>query len=260
MAFVGLKHPVFAPISSETSGSLPAYGSGLIVGKAMEANVSIEHFDAELYANDTLAESEKGFSKGSITIGTDDLSKEAIIAWIGSQEVDVNGQTVVKDAGLYSAPLGGFGYYRVRKKNGVRLIRAFWYFKTRWGIPSEDAKTKGDSIEWQTPKVEGDIMAADDDVESWRIWKDFTIEADAISWLNDWANIGAPADMTALNTSVSAAQALDPETYTSVSWVDVANALTEAVAVQNMDTPSQTHVDSATSLLDVAVAALVTAV
>ena len=257
MAFVGLKHPVFTPVATEPSGSLPTYGTGLIVGKALQANVSIEHSDAKLYGDDVIVESDNSFLSGKITVGVDDLSKEAILAWLGSQEVVVEGITVVRDAAAYSAPIGGFGYYRIRRKNGARTIRAFWYYRTQWAIPSEDSTTKGEKIEWQTPSIEGTIMAVDDTTATWRDWADFALEADAVAWLDEHANIGEPASLTALNAAIGAAQALDSETYTSASWVALANALSNAVSVAALQDPSQSRVDAATTALTDATAALV---
>ena len=256
MAYVGLKHPVFSPISSEPAGSVPVYGTGLIVGYALEANITIKHSDAKLYADDDVRESDNSFLSGTVTLGIDDLNKEAVIAMLGSQEKTVDDLSVVRDAALYVSTPGGFGYYRVRKKTGVRYIRAFWYYKTQWAMPSESAKTKGETVEWQTPSVEGDIFTIDDADNTWRDTYDATTEADAVAWLNEKANIGEPASLTVLDASIASAQALDPEDYTSVSWVDVANALEEAAAVAALDSPSQARVDNAQVTLDAAVDAL----
>jgi len=256
MAYIGLKHPVFAPISTETPGSVPTYGQGFILGKAIEANVSIELNENPLYGNDTLIDNDNSFRSGSITLGIDDISKEVYIGWFGATTQTVNGVEEVIDGAASSTPYGGFGFYRVRRKNGVRSIRAYWIFKTQWGVPSEEARTKGEQIEWQTPSVEGTIMALDDESENWRKWADFTVEADAVAWLNELANIGEPADKTALNTAIASAQALNPEDYTSASWVAVANALSNAIAVAAMDSPSQTRVDNATLLLTTAIGLL----
>ena len=57
-------------------------------------------------------------------------------------------------------------------------------------------------------------------------------EAKAIEWLEALANIGEPADLTALNAAILAAEALLPDDYTSASWVAVANALTAANAIK----------------------------
>jgi len=257
MAYVGLKHPVYAPISSEPAGSVPVYGTGRVVGYALEANVSIEHADSKLYADDAVRESDKSFLSGAITLGVDDLAKEECVGMLGSQERTVDTYAVVRDASTFDAPYLGFGYYRVRKKNGVRLILALWYYKTQWTEPSEEAKTKGESIEWQTPTIEGEVFAIDDTDGTYRDRYWATSEADAIAWLNEKANIGEPASKTDLNAAIATAEALSSEDYTSASWVDVANALADAVAVAAMTSPSQARVDDAETLLEAAVAALV---
>lgn len=194
MAYIGLKYPVFAPIATEPANSLPTYGAGLVVGKAIAANVSIELSDAKLAADDTIAEVDNSFISGTITTGIDDLSDEAQVAWLGSRAATLGGKATIRSASTYEAPMGGLGYYRVRKKNGVRSFRAYWYFKTKWGIPSEDAATKPDgSIEWQTPEIEGLIMPAGDTDNSWRDAVTFDNEADAIAWLNGLAGIPVEA-------------------------------------------------------------------
>ncbi len=190
MAYIGLKHPVFAPIATEPANSLPTYGTGLVVGMAIAADVSIELSDAKLAADDTIAEIENGFVSGTISMGVDDLSDAALKAWLGVQEASLGGEATIRNAATYDSPEGGFGYYRVRKKAGVRSYRAYWYHKTKWGIPSENAATKPDgSIEWQTPTIEGQIMTALDTAASWRDQATFTSEADAIAWLDGLAGV-----------------------------------------------------------------------
>jgi phi13 family phage major tail protein len=258
MAYIGLKHPVFAPITSEPANSLPVYGAGLIVGKAIAANVSIELSDSKLPADDGIAEYDNSFISGTITTGVDDLSDDALKSWLGDQAATLGGVATIRSASTYEAPEGGFGYYRVRKKNGVRTFRAYWYHKTKWGMPSEEAKTKPDgAIEWQTPEVEGTIMPAQDGTGAWRDAVTFETEAEAVAWLDELANIGEPADLTNLNADIATAQAMNPETYTSASWVALANALADAVAVAAMQNPSQSRVDTAEDALEAAIAALV---
>lgn len=190
MAYIGLKHPVFAPIATEPANSLPTYGTGLVVGMAIAADVSIELSDAKLAADDTIAEIENGFVSGTISMGVDDLSDAALKAWLGVQEASLGGEATIRNAATYDSPEGGFGYYRVRKKAGVRSYRAYWYHKTKWGIPSENAATKPDgSIEWQTPTIEGEIMTALDTAASWRDEVTFVNEADAIAWLDGLAGV-----------------------------------------------------------------------
>jgi phi13 family phage major tail protein len=257
MAFIGLKYPVYAPITSKPSGSLPVYGAGRNYSYATEASIALEFADSKLPGDDAIRESDKGFLSGKITQGITDLDEEACIDLLGAQEREVDGHTVIRDGGIFNPQEVGYGYYRVKRINGVRKIVAIWYYCTQWTEPSEDGKTKGESIEWQTPKIEGEIFRLDDEDETWRDRLFADSEADAISWLNEKANIGEPASKTALSASITAAQALDPEDYTSASWVDVANALEEAAAVVAMTSPAQSRVDSAKTLLDAAVESLV---
>ena len=64
MAKIGLKHIVAARLNE--SGATPTYTDGLIVGKAITANVSTEINEATLYADDAVAESVKAFKSGTI--------------------------------------------------------------------------------------------------------------------------------------------------------------------------------------------------
>lgn len=194
MAYIGMKHPVFAPIESETNG-VPTYGEGIVVGRAISAELSLEMADAPLYADDVIAERERGFLSGTLTIGVDDISKEAQLAWLGTKEITGTGEedSYIEDAANYTAPIGGFGFVRVRKYNNVRSIIAYWYYKTTWVQSSESAQTKGESIEWQTPTVEGTIETLDNEQQAWRKYKEFTSEAEAIAWLDELAQIGQGA-------------------------------------------------------------------
>ncbi len=260
MAFIGLKFPVYAPITSKPSGALPVYGTGRNYSFAVEATVALEFADAKLNGDDAMRESDKGFLSGNITQGITDLDEQANIDLLGSQERVVDGHTVLRDGGAFNSPEVGYGYYRVKRVNGVRKIVAIWYYDTQWTEPSEEAKTKAPEtgVEWQIPTIEGEIFKLDDEDETWRDRLFTNTEADAIAWLTEKANIGEPASKTNLNAAITAAQALDPEEYTSASWVDVANTLAEAVAVAAMTSPSQTRVDNAETLLEAAVASLVT--
>lgn len=234
MAYIGLKHPVFAPITDEPAGQLPAYGTGLVVGMAIAADVNIELSDSKLPADDIIAEIEKGFTSGTITMGIDDLSDAAQKAWLGSREASLGGQATIRDAATYDSPEGGFGYYRVRKKAGKRSFRAYWYHKTKWGTPSENAATKPDgSIEWQTPTVEGSIMAVNDEANSWRDHVTFDNEADAIAWLDELANVpvSESAGLSALEM-VGTGGTLSPTFAAGVRYYTFAGVTASAVTVK----------------------------
>ena len=236
MALIGLKYPVFAPIATEPAGALPTYAAGLVVGDMMAANVAVTMADNKLYANDKIVEVDKGFVSGKITIGIDDLSDDSRVGWLGDEAVTEGENTVIRSTGDGGSPQGGFGYYRVKKKLGIIKYQVFWFFKTKFGIPSEDAKTKGETIEWQTPTVEGDIFATDTPKRWWRDIVTFADEADAIAWLNAKAGLPVTAsaglstlELTSAGGTLSPAFGADVRYYT-YSGVTGANVTITATA------------------------------
>lgn len=257
MAKIGLKYGVFAPITSEPAGQLPIYGTGFIVGHMMQANQTVQYSNTPLAADNTVVETDRSFINGALSVGVDDLSHDVLEGWLGLKSNTVGGVTVLRSAGRYTPPKGGFGYIRLMKKNNAYRHEAYWVYKTEWVMPNENATTKPDgSIEWQTPTVEGNIMALSDEDVTWRDQAIFDTEAEAIAWLNELANIGEPANLTDLQAAIEAAELLDAEDYTSASWVAVANALATANDVVAMESPSQTRVDAAESALEAAMVAL----
>lgn len=194
MAFVGLKYAAFAPLISETPGQLPTYGQGVVVGKMIGADITYTRNSEALYADDAMSESDNSMTGGTISLNLDDVSDEANVAMLGmihDAERDEYDETDTP------SPNGGFGYIRVRSlRNKVDYI-GFWIYKTQLAIASESASTKAQNVNWQTPTVTGNIMAAQpkaDMKNHFRVRKVFDNEADAYAWINEFAHIQAAGE------------------------------------------------------------------
>lgn len=75
MATIGLSKPYYA-IYAE-AGGVVSYSDGAVMGKATEANISIETTeDNNLYGDNGLAETDRRFANGTLTLSTTDLSQE----------------------------------------------------------------------------------------------------------------------------------------------------------------------------------------
>lgn len=235
MARIGLKYPVATLITQETWGNAPTYGTGFVIGKAITAEKSIESNDNPLYGDDSIAENDTSFSKGSIKLGvtefgTDRISSLEIQAkLLGHEIVTESGVKVLRRAGGTASPNIGFGYYKTKKHNGSRYYEATWLYKVQFKTPSESTNTKGESIEWQTPEIEGTIMK--------------------VEGFNDDAY-----EDTA--TFATEAEAKQPETYTSASYADMYVALLNAKAVNSNVYAGQAEIDSASTALSTAISAL----
>lgn len=171
MASIGLRRPYIA-LYECTNGNV-TYKDGLLFAKAIEYSSEIEASeDNNLYADDEVAESDRTFSKGSITVTIDDISQDASTMILGSiiHELEVGTDTVkeiIYDDDINS-PYLGFGVIIPKKKKGALLYRAIVLTKIQLNIPNDAATTKGESIEWQTQELSGSIMRDDSSKHRWK--------------------------------------------------------------------------------------------
>ena len=77
MAFVGMKYVVAAPLKEEKIGSMPVYDEGVVVGRAISADITYNRGNAALKADDVDAENDNSITGGSVTIGVDDVEDQA---------------------------------------------------------------------------------------------------------------------------------------------------------------------------------------
>ena len=126
MATIGLSKPYYA-IYAE-AGGVVSYSDGAVMGKATEANISIETTeDNNLYGDNGLAETDRRFTNGSLTLSTTDLSQEVSKAILGLTEQAITGIDGVTDTSVKElvyddtqvTPYLGVGFIIKKKVNGV---------------------------------------------------------------------------------------------------------------------------------------------
>ena len=193
MAYVGLKYCVGAPITNEPEGAPITYGTGLVVGKMIGATINLTRNSNPLYADDDIAEDDNSITGGTISLNLDDVSNETLVAlgMVKEQTGGGGGTTEYREIGE-ATPYMGVGYIRVRRKKGKTTYEAFWVHKCILAIQNETAETKGQTINWQTPTLEGTLMGVrinSDGSTDYRVRATFNTAADAMKWLNAKANI-----------------------------------------------------------------------
>lgn len=151
MATIGLDKLYYAKITEAEDGE-ETYGTPEILAKAISAELSVELAEATLYADDGASEVVKDFKSGKLTLGVDDIGITAAQNLTGAA-ADDNG--VLISAGENVAPPVAIGF-RALRANGK--YRYFWLYRVIFGIPSANLQTKGDSITFQTPSIEGTVM------------------------------------------------------------------------------------------------------
>lgn len=151
MATIGLDCLYYAKITEGADGA-EIYGAPQILAKAIKADLSVELAEAILYADDSAAEVVKAFKSGKLSLGIDDIGTAAAQTLTGAS-VDDNGVLVSATENIGAPVAVGF---RAQKANGK--YRYFWIYRVVFGVPATNLQTKGDSISFQTPTIEGTIM------------------------------------------------------------------------------------------------------
>lgn len=180
MAKIGLKYPVY-----KTSAETPANG---VIGKAIQASISITLSDVKLYGDDAMAENEKAFQSGTISLNTTDLSFKNQADLLGHTYDDAESTLVANSNDV--APYTGVGFYGVLKVNNVRKFRAVWLPKVLFGEPNDEMNTKGESVEFGTYTMEGNIMQEDDG--KWKEEALFETAEEAVAYLDEKKAIATP--------------------------------------------------------------------
>lgn len=191
---VGLKYPVCAKYDDSTGS--PVYSGGIVMGKAIAEDMTIDSNNTSLYADDALDEIDTSFKSGKTAVEVNDLSVETQAFLLG-HTINASTGELVANANDAS-PYVGHGFYGRTLKNKVNKWRAVWLTKVQFSEPADSTKTQGESVAFQTPKIEGVIMK--DINGDWKHEKTFDNEPDAIAYLNGKAGlpVSASGGLTAL--------------------------------------------------------------
>lgn len=150
MATIGLDKLYYSKITEDESGN-ETYGKPSVLAKAMTAELSVELAEATLYADDGAAEVVKEFQSGTLSLGVADIGP-TVAADLTGATVDDNGVLVsASEDGGDPVAVG----FRAKKANGK--YRYFWLYRIIFGIPATNLTTKGESIEFSTPTIEGTV-------------------------------------------------------------------------------------------------------
>ena len=185
MATIGLDKLYYAPITEGTNGD-ETYGTPVQLAKAISADLSIELAEATLYADDGASEVVKEFKSGTLSLGVDDIGAATAAALVG---VTVDKNNVIVSTSEDTTPNVAVGF-RAKKSNGQ--YKYFWLYRVKFGIPATNLATKGDSITFSTPTIEGTVMRRNKpDSKGNHPWKSEVTEGDTgvtASTISGWYN------------------------------------------------------------------------
>lgn len=187
MAKVGLKYPVAAILKDDGK----TYEKGFVIAKAIKATINANNNDVKLYADDGATESDKSFKDGTISLNVDDLTQKVYADLLGHNYTAGDGENeeVVVASSADVSPYCGVGFYGAIRRNNKTLYQAKWLKKTQFSEPNDETDTRGETINFQTPTIEGSVFTLDDG--TWKEQAEFATEEKAKEWLNKKAGITA---------------------------------------------------------------------
>jgi phi13 family phage major tail protein len=189
-------NPVAAPVSAYTEGTSITYGTGARIAEAKSASLSWDRSDGRFYGDDVQLDSDNGINGYTLDFeptGLTDAARALLLGEVASSGSTATGEySVTADA----APDVGFGYVRVMRTTGdsgvVTSYEGWWFYKIKFGVSSEETRTKEQTIEWRTPTLSGTgsgvVLAADGKVV-YAVHKTFATKAAAIDWVDGKAGL-----------------------------------------------------------------------
>lgn len=196
MAQIGLTNLWYGLLTEAEDGT-PSYAGAKSFGKAVSAKVDVSTNDATLYADDVLVESDKSFQNAKVTLGVadDDMT---IFAEILGHKVAESGGEMVRSADD-AAPWIGLGRVVTKMVGGKYVYKGEFLYKVRFAEPSQEDKTKGESVDFSTPEIEG--TAATLANGQWSAAQVFDTKTAAVEWVK--GKLAAKAGGTSVATTGS---------------------------------------------------------
>ena len=183
MAQIGLTN-LWYGILTEGADGTPSYGGAKSFGKAVSAKVDPSNNDAKLYADDALAESDSSFNSAKVTLGVADDDMTVFAEILGHTTVSDGGSDHVMKRNVNdAAPYVGLGRVVTKLVNNKHIYKGEFLYKVKFSEPGQEDETKGESVDFKTPEIEGTASAlANGD------WSDsgvFDTKDAAVKWVKD---------------------------------------------------------------------------
>ena len=231
MATIGLDSLYYAKITEDQNG-IETYGTPKVLAKAMTAELSVELIEAILYADDGASEVVKEFKSGSLSLGIDDIGSLVAQDLTGCK-IDSNNVVVSRSEDGGSPVAVGF---RAKKANGK--YRYFWLYRVIFSVPATTLATKGDSITFSSPTIEGTVFRRNKlDGENKHPWKAEVTEGDtgvSASTISSWFTSVYEPDFTAVTPTITITT--QPAGLTEVTAGSITGSLS-VVAESNTSDP-----------------------
>ena len=149
-ANVGMQYLVAATVGTYTPGSSISYTGGTNFAEAVSASLNWERADGHFYGDDVELDSDNGILGYTLDIEPSGIPDSVRNLLLGETK-NSNTYTITDDP----APDVGLGYVKVMRDKGIVKYEGWWFYKLKFGVSSEEARTKERNVEWRVPTLQG---------------------------------------------------------------------------------------------------------
>lgn len=193
----GFSEPYIAKYSN--TGTTVSYSGGMKLGRGVSMSIEVESADDNnFYADDIVAETETGtMTSASATVTVDGMEPEVAAFALGlpaaTQETIGESPVDVYDYDdRMNPPFLGLGVLQRVMLNGVQYWVPIVFTKVKMNIPSDEANTQEDQIDWQTQELEMTILRDDSANRRWkRVFERQTTKDAALNIITTYLKVSA---------------------------------------------------------------------
>ena len=180
MATVGLKNLYYAKCTADSSSGV-TYDTPTKIAGAVQVDINPTVNFTTLYGDDAPFASESSMSEISVTIETADLPIADHAALLGHTVDPTTKQLIAKSSDV--APYVALMFEANKHNNKTRYVKLL---KGKFAASQETMQTRGESVEYTTPKLEGRFVAREYDGEWKRVADSDNTESSSViaSWYN----------------------------------------------------------------------------
>ena len=184
MARIGFKKAKYNKIVDDAYAPLPEGGVPLFE-KVIDEKFAPEYNNAELYANDGLAECDYSFKKGTLSLTVADDNDEMCAELFGNANEDGEVTSTIED----TIPEFGYGHIIPKIVDGERKYKVEFFPRVKFTKIQSDNKTRGENMEFSTTSLEGTVFPLDTElngmkVGTWEKHKTFATLTEAEAYLD----------------------------------------------------------------------------
>ena len=156
MARIGFKKAKYNKIVGNTYATLTD-NVVPVFEKVIDEKFAPEYNNAELYANDALAESDYSFKKGTLSLTVADDNDELCAELFGNANEDGEVTSTIED----TIPEFAYGHIIPKIVGGVRAYKVEFFPRVKFTKITSDNKTRGESVEFNTTSLEATVYPLD---------------------------------------------------------------------------------------------------